>query len=72
MDALFGLPRKKAAGESLRLPLHGHLFFEDQGLVDEYVGKPTKMKSPSAKVQLVCIFLVKPVLIMLCETTELQ
>ena len=30
MDALFGLPRKKAAGKSQRDALHGHLFFGDQ------------------------------------------
>lgn len=29
VDALFGLPRKKAAGVSHREPLHGHLFFLD-------------------------------------------
>ena len=33
MDALFGLPRKKAAGKSQRV--HGHLFFWRSG--DEYV-----------------------------------
>lgn len=37
IDALFGLPRKKAAGVSHRTPLHGHLFFLDQNTVDEYV-----------------------------------
>ena len=26
MDAIFGLPRKKAAGESVREPLDGHIF----------------------------------------------
>ena len=50
MDALFGLPRKKAAGGSLRPPLHGHLFFEDQDIVDEYVNGASKMKSSSTKV----------------------
>ena len=37
MDALFGLPRKKAAGVSHREALHGHLFFGNQAAVDEYV-----------------------------------
>ena len=37
IDALFGLPRKKAAGVSHREPLHGHLFFLDQSAIDEYV-----------------------------------
>ena len=37
VDALFGLPRKKAAGSSHRDPLHGDLFFGDQSTVDEYV-----------------------------------
>lgn len=37
MDALFGLPRKKSAGVSLRQPLHGMLFFEGQDEVDTFV-----------------------------------
>lgn len=37
IDALFGLPRKKAAGVSHRRPLHGDLFFLDQNAIDEYV-----------------------------------
>lgn len=37
MDALFGLPRKKAAGVSHRDSLHGDLFFGDQTAVDEHV-----------------------------------
>ena len=37
LDGLFGLPRKKSAGESLRPPLHGSLFFCDQSDVDEFV-----------------------------------
>ena len=37
MDALFGLPRKKAAGKSYREALHGHLFFGPQSLVDDFV-----------------------------------
>ena len=37
MDALFGLPRKKAAGQSVREPIHGHLLFGDQASADEFV-----------------------------------
>ena len=37
MDALFGLPRKKSAGQSHRDPLHGHVFFKNQVSVDEHV-----------------------------------
>ncbi len=39
LDALFGLPRKKSAGNSYRPPLHGHLSCIDQAEVDEYVSK---------------------------------
>jgi len=37
LDALFGLPRKKAAGTSHRDALHGNLIFGDQNAVDENV-----------------------------------
>ena len=37
MDGLFGLCRKKKAGISMRPPLFGNLFFEDQQKVDAYV-----------------------------------
>lgn len=37
MDALFGLPRKKAAGCSHRGALHGDLFFCEQSPVDEFI-----------------------------------
>ena len=37
MDGLFGLPRKKSAGSSFRDAIHGHLFFGEQAVVDEYV-----------------------------------
>lgn len=37
MDALFGIPKKKAAGVSHRAPPHGHLVFLDQSAVDDYV-----------------------------------
>ena len=44
MDALFGLPRKKAAGMSHREANHGHLFFGDQRSVDEYVSASAPIK----------------------------
>ena len=50
IDAIFGLPRKKSAGESVRAPLHGHLFFHDQTVVDEYVESASKHKFTSHKV----------------------
>ena len=37
MDALFGLPRKKPAGSSVRDPLHGSRFFYNQDEVDKFV-----------------------------------
>ena len=37
MDAIFGLPRKKSAGSSVRGLLHGHIYFYDQTVVDEFV-----------------------------------
>ena len=37
VDALFGLPRNKAAGISHRDSLHGDFFFGDQTAVDEHV-----------------------------------
>lgn len=45
-DALFGLPRKVAAGTSYRKPLHGNLMFCEQSMVDAYVStypKPRKV-----------------------------
>jgi len=45
MDALFGLPRKKSAGQSFRKPLHGHLYFSDQQAVDEYVACTPQQKA---------------------------
>lgn len=44
MDALFGLPRKKAAGQSYREPLHGKLCFHDQLAVDEFVAQSKQSK----------------------------
>ena len=54
MDALFGLPRKKSAGNSVRPPLTGNLFFEDQTAVDEYVLMHSKEKLAATKSSLVC------------------
>lgn len=51
MDALFGLPRKKAAGKSHREPIHGHLFFGDQVSLDEFV-----VTSAPMKISKVCIY----------------
>lgn len=38
IDALFGLCRKKAAGCSVRPPLHSQVFFELQDEVQSYIG----------------------------------
>jgi len=48
LDAIFGLPRKIAAGKSHRDPLHGHVYFGDQSSVDEYVAsyKMPRQKEP--------------------------
>ena len=50
IDAIFGLPRKKSAGESVQAPLHGDLFFHDQAVVDEYVESLSKHKLTSHQV----------------------
>ena len=44
MDALFGLPKKKSAGESYRSSLHGELFFIEQTDVDLFVSESQKPK----------------------------
>lgn len=44
MDALFGLPRKKAAGQSVRDAIHGDLFFENQISVDGFVSSSAPLK----------------------------
>ena len=49
-DALFGLPRKKAAGSSYREPLHGNLMFCDQSEVDSFVST-----YPNSKVTMVSV-----------------
>ena len=51
LDALFGLPRKKAAGKSFRDAIHGHLLFGNQSLVDEFVAS---VKSKHDKTSKVC------------------
>ena len=37
MPSLGYIPRKKSAGSSVRGPLHGHIYFHDQAVVDEFV-----------------------------------
>ena len=51
MDALFGLPRKKSAGTSVRSPLFGHTMFMDQNTVDEYVAAESIKKLRVPKVR---------------------
>ena len=50
MDALFGLPRKKSAGQSFSNPLSGKLFFLDQDLVDDFVAAESMQKRADPKV----------------------
>lgn len=50
MDALFGLPRKKAAGVSHRDPLHGEIFFCEQSLVDQFVEDSSRTKGAASNV----------------------
>ena len=50
MDALFGLPRKKAAGKSFRDAIHGHLLFGNQSLVDEFVASVKSKRNKTSKV----------------------
>ena len=50
MDALFDLPRKKSSGTSYRDAIHGHYFFEDQSMVDEFVTSAPSTKRKSVKV----------------------
>ena len=44
MYALFGLPRKRAAGVSHRPALHGNLFFCNQESVEEFVAEENDVK----------------------------
>lgn len=48
MDALFGLPRKKAAGQSFKESIHGHLFFGNQASVDDFVSASASVKHSKA------------------------
>ena len=48
--ALFGLPRKKSAGESVRSPLHGDLFFCGQAEVDDFVVNASRALKDDSKV----------------------
>lgn len=54
MDALFGLPRRKSAGQSHRQPLHGSLFFKDQHAVDEHVAGAKGQKYEKVKTRSLC------------------
>ena len=54
LDALFGLPRKRAAGVSHRPALHGNLFFCNQESVDEFVTEENDMKQNFQVVTLHC------------------
>lgn len=58
MDALFGLPRKKSAGKSVRPPLTSNLFFEDQTAIDEYVSMHSKEKAATTKSNMVCLAMI--------------
>ena len=51
MDALFGLPRKKSAGTSVRSPLFGRTMFMDQNTVDEFVAAESIKKLRVPKVR---------------------
>ena len=55
MDAIFGLPRKKAAGGSVRAPLHGSIYFYDQMTVDECIETSSKQKYKHQKVSILYI-----------------
>ena len=50
MNALFGLPRKKSAGTSVRSPLFGHAMFMHQNTVDEFVAAESIKKMLIPKV----------------------
>ena len=53
MDALFGLPWKKAAGVSYGPAVQGHLFFVEQSCVDEHVAGAKTQKLMAN----VCLFI---------------
>ena len=50
VDGNFGLCRKKAAGKSVRPPLHNGVFFEPQEQVDSFVHAYKMPKSTGKKV----------------------
>ena len=50
IDGNFGLCRKKAAGQSVRPPLHNGIFFEPQEQVDSFVQAYKMPKSTGKKV----------------------
>ena len=50
IDGNFGLCQKKAAGKSVRAPLHEGVFFEPQDRVDTFVESYKMPKSSSNKV----------------------
>lgn len=57
MDALFGLPRKKSAGQSFKDPVHGDLFFQDQQAVDEYISSlPSGRKADKVYYRAECCY----------------
>ena len=58
MDALFGLPRKRSAGKSLRDPLHGKIFFGDQNEVDQFVAAHESQKKKVPKVTSMCDYVI--------------
>ncbi len=50
MDAIFGLPRKKAACSSFRSPLYDNIFFcNDQQDLDQFVNESSNKKSSNIK-----------------------
>lgn len=55
LDALFGLPRKKAAGTSYRDSLHGDLFFGRQSALDEYVAAAASQTNRQKMPNVSCI-----------------
>ena len=55
MDAIFGLPRKKSAGDSVRAPLHGHIYFHDQAVVNERIESSSQQKLRPQKVIIIVL-----------------
>ena len=55
-DALFGLCRKKHSGKSLRPPLFGSIFFENQEEVDTFVQEYDSSIAFTSKVYIKCSF----------------